>query len=253
MIVKLSLPKLDWKDLDSFRDEDMIEKIIYANFFARAEEFIYDYHNLAREIRVHHKLHYRYCYLPYSLIVNIEETLSKNGCFIEFEEVEYLLSYIIMLVLAESAEAKRYQLYFNYTASRKSVPMEILLNPALYICVRIGLPRNAWRGIANHGVDPDDDINEAMEYVFGSNFFARYQDIINDYNNGTMQETFKQLGDLDHRGIFFTSDLIRDMRMKLDSDISQLSLERVLSYLLIKIIQEGIKREHSKTDRKIGD
>jgi len=248
MIVKLSLPKLDWKDLDSFRDEDMIEKIIYADFFVRTEEFIYDYHNLAREIRAYHKLYYRYCHLPYSLIVDIEETLSENNCFIKFEEVEYLLSYIIMLVLAESAEARRYQMYFNYTASRKNNLGGAIIDPTLYTCVRIGLTRNAWHGIANHGLASDGDINEVMELVLGLNFFERYQDIISDYKNGTMQETFKQLGTLDYRGIFLASDLFRDMRLKLDNDASKLSIGEALSYLLIKILREGYKKEVGRVE-----
>jgi hypothetical protein len=248
MIVKISLPELAWKDLDSFRDEDIIERIIRANFFARTEEFIYDYYNLGHLIRARYTLHYKHCHLPYSLIVDIEETLSKNYCFIEFEEVEYMLSYIIMLFLAESAEAERYQLYFNYTASKKTVPEETLLDPALYKCIRIGLNRITWHGIANHGVEPEDDINEAMELIFGVNFFEKYRDIVNDYENGIMQKTFNQLGTLDYRGIFLAADLVRDMRFKLDNDAPELSIGDALSYLLIKMFQEGLKTKSGKIE-----
>jgi RNA recognition motif-containing protein len=251
MIIKISLPELAWKDLDSFKDDDMIEKIIRANFFARTKEFIYDYYNLGHLIRARHTPHYKHCHLPYSLIVDIEETLSKNYCFIEFEEVEYMLSYIIMLFLAESAEAKRYQLYFNYIASKKTVPERALLDPALYICVRLKLTRSDWRSITNHGLSPDGDINEAMELIFGVNFFERYQDIINDYKNGIMQKTFNQLGNLDYRGAFLASDLVQDMRFKLDNDAPELSIGDALSYLLIKMFQEGLKKEYGKPDRKI--
>ncbi|MGB3478551.1 MAG: hypothetical protein WBB67_05270 [bacterium] len=243
MIIRISLPKMAWENLESYRDEDMIEKIIRANFFARVKEFVYDYHNLVREIRASHKLYYRYCYLPYSLVVDIEMVLCKNNCIIEFEEVEYLLSYIIMLVLVESAEARRYQMYFNYGASKKNVPMATLLNLSLYSCVRIGLPSNVWRGIVNHAIDTEDDVNETMEIVLCYNFFERYQDIINDHRNGIMRKTFDQLGILDYRGIFLTSDFVRDMRLKLDNDTPEVSLGDALSYLLIKILKEGIREE----------
>jgi hypothetical protein len=248
MIVKISLPKMAWEDLASYRDEDMLEKIIRANFFARVKEFIYDYHHLVREIRVRHKLYYRYCHLPYSLVVDIEMALCDNDCIIEFEEVEYLLSYIVMLVLTESAEARRYQMYFNYYSSKKDVPMDILLDPSLYSCVRIGLPRNVWRGIINHGIQPEDDVNKAMEAVFCTNFFERYQDIINEYKNGIMQKTLGELTPLDYRGIFLTSDLVRDMRSKLNEDAPTLSIRDALSYLLIKLLQEDLRRESRKPE-----
>jgi hypothetical protein len=240
-----------WEDLESYRDEDMAEKIIRANFFARVKEFVSDYHNLIREIRASHKLYYRYCFLPYSLIVDIEMVLCENNCIIEFEEVEYLLSYIVMLVLAESADARCYQMYFNYLASKNSVPKEVILDPALYTCIRIGLTRNAWRGIANHGLEPEVDINEVLETVLGHNFFERYHDIINDYKSSIMAKTFCQLGTMDYRGIFLASDIIRDMRVKLDSDAPDLSIGDALSYLLIKILQEGLKKKYGKPDRKI--
>jgi hypothetical protein len=248
MIVKISLPKMAWEDLESYRDEDMIEKIIRANFFVRVKEFIYDYHNLVREIKASHKLYYRYCHLPYSLVVDIEMALCDNDCIIEFEEVEYLLSYIVMLVLAESAEHRRYQMYFNYYSSKKDVPIDILLDPSLYSCVRIGLPRNVWQGIVNHGIDPEDDVNEVMEAVLCTNFFERYEDIISDFKNGIMQRTLGELTPLDHRGIFLTSDLVRDMRLKLDNDTPQLSTGKALSYLLIIILQEGLRRESRKPE-----
>ena len=251
MIVKISLPKMAWEDLESYRDEDMIENIIRANFFARVKEFIYDYHNLVREIRVSHKLYYRYCYLPYSLVVDIEILLCENNCIIEFEEVEYLLSYIVMLVLAESAEARRHQMYFNYCLSKIDIPLEVLLDPSLYSCVRIGLPGNIWRGVINHGIKPEDDVNWVIEIVLRCNFFERYESIINECKNGIMQKTFDQLGILDYRGIFLSSDLVRDMRINLDEDAPGLYAGDVLSYLLIKILQEGLKKEYGKPDRKI--
>jgi len=251
MIVKISLPKMTWEDLKSYRDEDMIEKVIRANFFARVEEFIYDYDNLVREIRASHKLYYRYYHLPYSLIVDIEMVLCENDCIIEFGEGEYLLSYIVMLVLTESADAKRYQIYFNYSASKKNTSMEALLNPSLFTCVRIGLPRNVWHGIANHGLEPEDDINEAMEIVLGSNFFERYQDIINDFRNGIMQKTFSQLRTMNYRGIFLASDLVRDMRYRLDNDVPQLLIGKAVSYLLIKMFQKGLRREFRKPEANI--
>jgi hypothetical protein len=253
MIVRISLPKRDWEDLESYRDEDMIEKIIRANFFARVKECIYDYHNLVREIRASHKLYYRYCYLPYSLVVDIEMALCDNDCIIEFEEVEYLLSYITMLVLTESAEARRYQMYFNYYSSKKDVPMDVLSDPSLYSCVRIGLPRNVWRGIVNYGIEPEDDVNEAMEAVLCTNFFERYDYIISDFKNGILQKTLCELIPLDHRGILLLSDLVRDMRLKLDKDAPKLSIDNALSYLLIRMLQEGLKKEYGKPDIKIVD
>ena len=231
----------------------MIENIVRANFFARVKEFIYDYHNLVGEMRAGHKLYYRYCHLPYSLIVDIEMVLCENNCIIEFEDVEYLLSYIVMLVLAESAEARRYQMYFNYYSSKIDVPINVLLDPFLYSCVRIGLPRNLWRGIVNHAMDTEDDVNEVMEILLGYNFFERYQSIINDYENRAMAITVCQLGALDYRGIFLTSDIVRDMRYKLDNDAPKLSIGDALSYLLIKILQEGLKKKYRKPDRKIVD
>lgn len=246
MIVKISLPKKAWEELESYRDEDMIENVVRANFFARVKEFIYDYHHLVREIRASHKLYYRYCHLPYSLIVDIEMVLCDNDCIIEFEEVEYLLSYVVMLVLAESAEARRYQMYFNYYSSKIDVPLNVLLDSSLYSCVRIGLPGNLWRGIVNHALEPEDDVNEAMEAVLSSNFFERFKDIINDYNNGIMQKIFNQLRTLDYRGIFLSSDIVRDMKFKLDSDAPELSIDNTLSYLLIKILQEDLNREFKR-------
>jgi hypothetical protein len=251
MIVKISLPKRAWEELESYRDEDMMEKIIRANFFARVKEFIYDYHHLVREIRASHKLYYRYCHLPYSLIVDIEMALCDNDCIIEFEEVEYLLSYIIMLVLAESTEARRYQMYFNYYSSEIDVPINVLLDPSLCSCVRIGLPSNLWRGIVNHGIEPEDDVNEAMEAVLCSNFFEIYDQIVYDYNNGIMQKTFDQLGSLDYRGIFLSSDIVRDMKTRLAQDAMLLSIDDTLSYLLIKMLQEGLKREFKKPEINI--
>jgi len=248
MIVKISLPKRVWENLESYRDEDMIETIIRAHFFARIQEFIYDYHHLVREIRASHKLYYRHCYLPYSLVVDIEMALCDNNCIIEFEEVEYLLSYIVMLVLAESAEARRYQMYFNYYSSKEEFPINALLDPSLYTCVRIGLPSNAWRGIMNHGIEPDDDVNEAMEVVLSFNFFERYRDIIKDYESRAMAITMCQLGVLDYRGIFLASDLVRDMGLILDDDLPELSIDNALSYLLIKMLQEGLKRESRKPE-----
>jgi hypothetical protein len=153
-----------------------------------------------------------------------------------------------MLVLAESAEARRYQMYFNYYSSKKNVTMEKLLNPDLYSCIRIGLPRNVWRGIVNHGIEPEEDVNEAMEILLGYNFFERYQSIINDYKNGTMAKTFCQVGSLDYRGIFLTSDFVRDITLKLDNDVPELSIGDALSYLLIKMFQEGLKRIQKTKD-----
>jgi hypothetical protein len=175
--------------------------------------------------------------------VDIEMALCDNNCIIEFEEVEYLLSYVVMLVLAESAEARRYQMYFNYSASKKNVPIATLLDPYLYSCVRIGLPRNLWRGIVNHGIEPEDDVNEAMEAVLSYNFFERYQDIIKDYESRAMAITMCQRGVLDYRGIFLSSNLVRDMKSKLDEDTPGLSIDNILSYLLIRILQEGRNRE----------
>jgi hypothetical protein len=185
------------------------------------------------------------------LIVDIEMALCDNDCIIEFEEVEYLLSYIVMLVLAESAEARRYQMYFNYYSSKIKVPLDVLLDPSLYLCVRIGLPRNLWRGIVNHGIEPEDDVNEAMEAVLCSNFFEIYDQIVYDYNNGIMQKTFDQLGSLDYRGIFLSSDIVRDMKTRLAQDAMLLSIDDTLSYLLIKMLQEGLKREFKKPEINI--
>jgi len=131
--------------------------------------------------------------------------------------------------------------------------METLLNPSLYTRIRIGLPRNVWQGIMNHGIEPDDDVNEAMETVFSSNFYERYRDIINDYHSGAMAITMCQLGVLDYRGIFLASDLVRDIRLKLDKDASQLSISNVLSYLLIRILHDGLEKEYGTSDRKMVD
>ncbi|GEM_PF-3915679 len=94
-------------------------------------------------------------------------------------------------------------------------------------------------------------IHEVMEYVLGVNFFEKFQDIISNYKNGIMQKTFNQLGPLDYRRIFLASDLVRDMRVKLDNDAPQLSLSDALSYLLIIILREGYKKESRKPEINI--
>jgi hypothetical protein len=109
MIVKLHLPEKCWYLINDLHAEepDAFEKILRDNFFSRIHEFVHDYNiGFVNEMRARFRpiLRARFVYLPYSLVVKLEEQLSENGWLKDFVEFEYLISYCIMLSTAETVK-----------------------------------------------------------------------------------------------------------------------------------------------------
>jgi len=116
MIIKICLPVDWWNSIieygDFYKNPDSLGVILRANFIPRIKEMVYDYNRgFVNWAWAKYKptLAQRFCYLPYDFVVAIEELLCKERLFIEFEEVEKLLSYFLILFLCEKMEEHKIQ------------------------------------------------------------------------------------------------------------------------------------------------
>lgn len=108
MIVKILLPADWWESIIEYggyyENPDCLEVIFRTRFIPRIKEMVYDYKSGLVNWAMAYcssTLARRYCYLPYNFIVEIEELLSENDLLIEFEELEKLLSYNLLLTILE--------------------------------------------------------------------------------------------------------------------------------------------------------
>jgi len=108
--------------------------------------------------------------------------------------------------------------------------------------VKIMLPENCWRGIVNYGVPVGQDLSEAMETIFQCFFFKEYTSIISDYKNGLVQATLAYYQPLESKEITFSEKFASTIYKKLELDASGLTIDQALSYLLIKLFEEGFTR-----------
>lgn len=121
MIVKIWLPEYAWESILKYggykEHPDSIEIILRAKFIPRIKEFANDY----REGKVEWmRNYYRFvlygkpCIVSDALITEIYELLGKESLFLEETELEYLLSYFLMVFLAEELD----QFYGNTVISK---------------------------------------------------------------------------------------------------------------------------------------
>ena len=111
MIVKISLPKYTWNSLikyGGYKDHpDVIEAILRVKFIPRIKEFANDYRKGNIKWM---KNYFRYVLFgkPYIIsdkfILEIYGLLEKEGLFLEITEIEYLLSYSLMVLIAEDLD-----------------------------------------------------------------------------------------------------------------------------------------------------
>jgi len=117
--------------------------------------------------------------------------------------------------------------------------------------VKIMLPENCWRGIVNYGVPAGQDLSEAMEIIFQCFFFKEYTSIISDYKNGLVQVTLAYYEPLEPKEITLSKSFVVNIAKKLSLDAPELTIDQALSYLLIKLLEEGLARisnRHNEID-----
>ena len=117
--------------------------------------------------------------------------------------------------------------------------------------VKIMLPENYWRGIIEYGLPKGEDLNEAMETIFQCFCFKEYTSIISDYKNGLVQATLAYYEPLEPKEITLSKSFAVNIAKKLSLDAPELTIGQALSYLLIKLLEEGLARisnRHNEID-----
>ena len=108
--------------------------------------------------------------------------------------------------------------------------------------IKITLPENYWRGIIKFGIPKGEDLSSSLDIIFRAFLPERYQSIISDYRKGLHQDTFASFNWPESREVFLSASFVAKLNKRLNVDAPGLTADQLLSYLLIKLFEEGLAK-----------